>query len=216
MNPESTPQHPAKPSPAEVESEQGVPELPERGCGAGGGSPSPAEGRAGRARALGGREGGRRVLACKLVAAEVGAVGVGLRVKAALAGAGAPPTRRRQLGRCPLRSPRVAGGAWRSRSPGGGPGNGRVRVASAAAPVCYCDSSYFLFGGLGERKKKIQGGGRGVGAAATGESGGPEGPRVARGCRLCPSRPQGCQACEPGERKAGRSEEHTSELQSPD
>ncbi|CAI9158967.1 unnamed protein product [Rangifer tarandus platyrhynchus] len=155
MNPESTPRHPAKPSPAEVETEQGVPELPERGCGAGGGSPIPAEGRAVTpADALwsGGR--GKRVLACKLVAAEVGAVGVGLRVKAALAGAWAPPTRRRQLGRCLLRSPRVAGGAWRSRTTGGGPGNGRVRVASAAAPVCYCDSSYFLFGGLGERKKK--------------------------------------------------------------
>ena len=53
-----------------------------------------------------------------------------------------------------------------------------------------------------EKKKKIQGGGRGVGAAATGESGGPEGLRVARGCRLSPSSPQGCQACEPGQRNA--------------
>lgn len=52
-----------------------------------------------------------------------------------------------------------------------------------------------------EKKKKIQGGGRGVGAAATGESGGPEGLRVARGCRLSPSSPQGCQACEPGGEK---------------
>lgn len=155
----------------------------------------------GRPRALGGLKGeGRRGLAWKLVAAEVRAVGVGLRVKAALAGAWAPPTRRRRLGRCPLRSPRVAGGAWRSRSTGGGLGNGRVRVASAAAPVYYCDSSYFLFGGLGG-KKKIQGGGRGVGAAATGESGGPEGLRVARGCRLPPLSPQGCQACEPGGEK---------------
>lgn len=52
------PQHPAKPSPAEVETEQGVPALRERGCGAGGGSP-PAPRRAvpGRPRALAGREG---------------------------------------------------------------------------------------------------------------------------------------------------------------
>lgn len=54
-----------------------------------------------------------------------------------------------------------------------------------------------------KEKKKIQGGGRGVGAAATGESGGPEGTRVAGGCRLSPSSPQGCQACERGERNAG-------------
>lgn len=44
----------------------------------------------------------------------------------------------------PALSSRVAGGASPGQSAGGGPGNGRARVASAAAPVYYCDSNYFL------------------------------------------------------------------------
>lgn len=53
-----------------------------------------------------------------------------------------------------------------------------------------------------EKGKKKKNPGWGQGGWATGESGGPEGTRVARGCRLSPSSPQGCQACEPGQRNA--------------
>lgn len=68
---------------------------------------------------------------------------------------GRAPPRRQLLGRCRLRSPRASLAAPRGiQSAGGCPGNGRARVASATAPVYYCDSIYFLFGGLGERKKK--------------------------------------------------------------
>lgn len=75
----------------------------------------------------------------------------------------------------PALSSRVAGGASPGQSAGGGPGNGRARVASAAAPVYYCDSNYFLFGDLGERKKNSEWGDRG---GTDPESGGPEGTRV--------------------------------------
>ena len=61
------------------------------------------------------------------MAAEADAVGVRVRVKVDLAGAWAPLTLRWRLGRCPLRSPCFAGGAWWSWSTGGGPGNGRLR-----------------------------------------------------------------------------------------
>ena len=95
---------------------------------------------------------------------------------------------------------RVAGGASRSRSAGGGPGSGRARVASAAAPVYYCDSSYFLFGGLGERKKKNPGWGQGYRGCGEPESGGLEGTRVGSGRHLLPSSPRGCLAREPAEK----------------
>lgn len=124
--PPSTPQSPPQPI---RDPSKGVLAPPERGAAPGGGSlPSLAEGQVpGRPQALGGLKGERGGgLAWKLVAAEVRAVGVGLGVKAALAGAWAPPTRRRRLGRCPLRSrasPAAPGeaGYWRR------PGNGRVR-----------------------------------------------------------------------------------------
>ncbi|XP_039721488.1 uncharacterized protein LOC120604627 [Pteropus medius] len=83
------------------------------------------------------------------------------RLSAAL---GRAPTRRQLLGRCRLRSPCACLAAPRGiQSAGGCPGNGRARVASAAAPVYYCDSIYFLFGGLGERKKNPRWGQGGVG-----------------------------------------------------
>lgn len=60
-------------------------------------------------------------------------------------------------------SPRASLVAPRPRPRAGGcPGNGRAQLASAAAPVYYCDSSYFLFGGLREIKIYIPSlGGRG-------------------------------------------------------
>lgn len=82
---------------------------------------------------------------------------------------------------------------------------GGCEVASAAAPMYYCDSSYFpvwRFGGK-KKKKKIRGWGqRGWGGGGRRERRPGGGLRVARGCRLSPSSPQGCQACEPGERNA--------------
>lgn len=91
--------------------------------------------------------------------------GGGGRLRSAESGAGDPrlsgalgraPTRRRLQGRCPLCSPRASLAApGPSRTAGGCPGNGRAQVAFAAAPVYYCYSGYFLFGGLGEIKKSI-------------------------------------------------------------
>lgn len=85
------------------------------------------------------------------------------------AGGGAPRGTRARRGSgaarpaCPLRCPGER--ASRRRLSGAGAGAGRARLASAAAPAGYCDSSYFLLGGLGERKKEwVQGGGRASGA----------------------------------------------------
>lgn len=67
-------------------------------------------------------------------------------VRAALGRASARRLRLRwrplRSSRSPLMAPR------RSRRAAGCPGSGRVRVASAAAPLYYCDSGYFLFGGI--------------------------------------------------------------------
>lgn len=62
---------------------------------------------------------------------------------------------------------RVAGSTSPEPECGRLPGNGRAPAASAAAPVYYCDLGYFLFRGLREGRKKIQGGGRGNWAVAS-------------------------------------------------
>lgn len=86
--------------------------LERGGCAWGGFSPALRRAAPGRLRALSGQRGtGRRVLAWRRVAAAVGRVGG--RAKAALTGAWEPPTRRRLLGRCSLRSPRASPAAPR-------------------------------------------------------------------------------------------------------
>lgn len=70
-------------------------------------------------------------------------------------------------------------------------------MASAAAPVYYCDSSYFLFGGLGERKKKSKVGAGELGSGEP-ESGAPEGTGVHRGCHLLPRDAEGARCASPG------------------
>lgn len=99
------------------------------------------------------------------------------------------------------RSPRASLAVPRpSRTAGGFPGNGRARMASAAAPVYYCDSNYFLFGSLGGKKKRYT---SKVGAGVVGRRRtrkrrleGDEGRQ-----QLSPvsSRPRGSQVCEPGQ-----------------
>ena len=112
---------------------------------------------------------------------------------------GRAPSPRQLLGPCPLRSPRASLAApGPRRSAGGCPGNGREPVASAAAPVYYCDSSYFLFGGLEERKRicRVGAGGGGRRRVRERRFGGDEG-----GPRLSPAswRSRGCQTCHLGE-----------------
>lgn len=169
--------------------------LPERG----GFSPASRRAAPGRLRALSGqRRTGRRVLAWRRVAAAVG--GVGVRAKAALTGAWEPPTRRRLLGRCSLRSPRASPAAPR----GAGVLEAAQRMGGRECPrpllLCLIVTQAISCLEVWEKEKKNPGWGQGDRGGGEPESGGLEETRVGSGCHLLTSSPRGCLAREPEEK----------------
>lgn len=141
---------------------------------------------------------GRRVLAWKRVVAAVGGVRRWARV--ALPGAWAPPTRRRLLGRCPLRFPRALPEAPRpARVLEAAPGMGG-REWPRLLLLCIIVTQTISCLEIWEKGKKIQSGG--IGAAPIQRAAVRRGRGWAASCYLLPSSPGECQEREPGERNS--------------
>lgn len=132
------------------------------------------------------------------MAAAVG--GVGGRAKASLTGAWEPPTRRRLLGRCPLRSPRASPAAPR----GAGVLEAAQRMGGREWPrpllLCIIVTQAISCLEVWEKEKKNPGWGQGDRGGGEPESGGLEETRVGSGCHLLISSPRGCLAREPEEK----------------